>query len=53
MLVLLFQYIVSRGSDYVATIQIDNVQAKQAAGSAVKALSKGSINRGDVVMNNR
>ena len=48
-----FQYIVSRGAQYIATIQIDNVQAKQAAGSAVKSLSKGSINRGDVVMNNR
>ena len=48
-----FQYIVSRGADYVATIQISDVQAKQAAGTAVKALSKGSINRGDTVMNNR
>ena len=46
-----FQYIVSRGSEYVATIQINNVQAKQAAGYAIKSLSKGSINRGDKVMN--
>ena len=46
-----FQYIVSRGAEYVATIQINDVQAKQAAGSAVKALSKGGIQRGDSVMN--
>lgn len=45
-----YQYIVSRGSQYVATIQINNVQAKQSAGYAIKSLSKGSINRGDKVM---
>ena len=46
-----FQYIVSRGSDYIATIQITDVQAKQSAGRAIKSLSKGAINRGDKVMN--
>lgn len=46
-----FQYIVSRGSEYIATIQINNVQAKQSAGYAIKSLSKGGINRGDKVMN--
>jgi len=46
-----FQYIVSRGSEYIGTIQITDVQAKQAAGRAMKSLSKGAINRGDKVMN--
>ncbi len=46
-----FQYIVSRGSEYIATIQITDVQAKQSAGRAIKSLSKGAINRGDKVMN--
>ncbi|MDA1194985.1 MAG: hypothetical protein O2894_07340 [Planctomycetota bacterium] len=46
-----FQYIVSRGSEYIATIQVTDVQAKQSAGRAIKALSKGAINRGDKVMN--
>ncbi len=46
-----FQYIVSRGSEYIATIQITDVQAKKSAGRAIKSLSKGSVNRGDKVMN--
>jgi chromosome segregation ATPase len=48
-----FQYIVSRGADYVATIQITDVQAKQAAGFALKDLSKGDIRKGDRAMNGR
>lgn len=48
-----FQYIVSRGDEYVGTIQIDDVQAKQAAGFAIKGMSKGDIRRGDRVMNGR
>ena len=46
-----FTYIVSRGGEYIATIQISDVQAKQAAGSAIKDISKGDIRRGDKVMN--
>jgi chromosome segregation ATPase len=46
-----FTYIVSRGGQYIATIQISDVQAKQAAGSAIKDISKGDIRRGDKVMN--
>ena len=46
-----FQYIVSRGSDYVGTIQIEDVQAKQASGKALRSLLKGKIQRGDAVMN--
>ena len=46
-----FQYVVSRGGQYIATIQITDVQAKQSAGRAIKSLSKGAINRGDKVMN--
>lgn len=48
-----FQYIVSRGDEYVGTIQIDNVQAKQAAGFAIKGMSKGEIRKGDRVINGR
>jgi len=45
-----FRYVVSRGRDYVATIVITDVQAKQSAGRAIKGLSKGPIMRGDHVM---
>jgi predicted RNase H-like nuclease (RuvC/YqgF family) len=45
-----FEYIVARGSEYVATIQITDVQAKKAAGRALKALSKGDIHLNDMVM---
>jgi chromosome segregation ATPase len=48
-----FQYIVSRGADYVATIQINDVQAKKSAGFAVKSLSKGPVNRNDKVSADR
>ena len=46
-----FTYIVSRGGEYIATIQIDDVQAKQSAGRAIKDISKSSVRRGDKVMN--
>jgi len=46
-----FTYIVSRGGQYIATIQIGNVQAKQSAGRALKDISKGDVHRGDKVMN--
>ena len=48
-----FQYVVSRGSEYIATIQINDVQAKKSAGYAVKGLSKGPINRNDKVTSGR
>jgi uncharacterized protein (DUF3084 family) len=48
-----FQYIVSRGDEYVATIQINDVQAKQAAGFALKGMSKGEVRRSDTVMSGR
>lgn len=48
-----FQYLISRGSGYVATIQIRDVQAKKAAGFAVKDMSKGKINLNDKVTSDR
>ena len=46
-----FQYVVSRGGEYIATIQINDVQAKQSAGFALKGYSKGEIRQGDRIMN--
>jgi chromosome segregation ATPase len=48
-----FQYIVSRGAEYIGTVQINDVQAKKSAGFAVKNLSKGNINRNDKVSADR
>ncbi len=48
-----FQYIVSRGSEYIATIQISDVQAKQSAGFALKGMSKGQVKQSDSVMSGR
>jgi hypothetical protein len=45
-----FKYTVSRGSQYVAMIEITDVQAKQAAGRSVKSLQKSAIQKGDRVM---
>ena len=45
-----FRYTVSRGSEYVAMIEITDVQAKQSAGRAIKGLQKAPIQRGDRVM---
>ncbi len=46
-----FTYIVSRGGEYIATVQITDVQAKQSAGRALKDISKGDVRRGDKAMN--
>jgi chromosome segregation ATPase len=48
-----YQYIVARGSKYIATIQIDDVQAKQSSGFALKDLSKGQAQAGDTVVSGR
>ena len=48
-----FQYTVSRGDEYVATIQIDNVQSKKSSGTAVRDLSKSDVQVGDSVMSGR
>lgn len=45
-----FRYVVSRGNQYVATINITDVQSKQSAARAIGALSKGKIRRGDTIM---
>ncbi len=42
-------YGVSRGSEYIGTLKITHVQAKQAAGSSVAELPRGDIRRGDRV----
>lgn len=47
-----FRYTVSRGDQYVATIQIREVQSKQAAGFSVKDIEKSGIQQGDVVISN-
>jgi chromosome segregation ATPase len=48
-----FQYTVSRGSEYVGTIQISDVQAKQSSGFALRGLSKTAIQRQDVVSSSK
>jgi predicted nucleic acid-binding Zn-ribbon protein len=48
-----FRYTLSRGTNYVATIQITNVQAKQAAGKVMSGMSKSAVAPGDDVMNAR
>lgn len=45
-----FQYVVSRGSEYIGTIQINDVQNKKAAGFALKGMRKSDIQRGDAAM---
>ena len=47
-----FRYTVSRGDDYVAVIQIREVQSKQSAGFSVKDIEKSAIQQGDVVSSN-
>jgi hypothetical protein len=44
-----FQYTISRGSQYVGTLQVDDVQAKQAAGYVLSGFRKMPVQRGDVV----
>ncbi len=46
-----FTYIVARDGQYVATLEIDDVQAKQSAGRLVPDLSKEAARRGDKVLN--
>jgi hypothetical protein len=46
-----FEYIVSRGSQYVATIKITDVQAKQSTAMVVKGMQKSPIQANDTVMN--
>jgi hypothetical protein len=46
-----YEYIVSRGSQYVATIKITDVQAKKATGSVVKGMQKSPVQANDTVMN--
>ena len=48
-----FQYTVSRGNEYVATIQIDNVQSKKSSGIAIRSMSKSDVQVGDRVMSGR
>ncbi len=45
-----FRYTVSRGSQYVTTLEITDVEAKQSAGRSVKDLQKSPIQKGDRVM---
>lgn len=45
-----FRYTVSRGNQFVATIEISTVQAKQAAGRVINNMRKGAIAPGDDVM---
>lgn len=46
-----FTYTVSRGAKFIGTIQIDDVQNKQSAGRAIRDLSAGEIQAGDVISN--
>ena len=45
-----FRYTVSRGSDYITTIEITDVQAKQSAGRSLRDLEKSPVRQGDRVM---
>lgn len=45
-----FRYTVSRGNQYVATIEITTVNAKQSAGRVVNNMRKGPVAPGDDVM---
>jgi len=48
-----YKYTVSRGNQYVATVQITNVQAKQAAGKVLTGMSKSPVQPGDDAMTSR
>ena len=45
-----YRYTVSRGSSFVAQIQITTVQTKQAAGKVMTGMSKGPVRAGDDLM---
>lgn len=46
-----FRYTVSRGSQYVATVEITDAQTKRSAGRSIKSLHKLDIQVSDQVMN--
>jgi hypothetical protein len=46
-----YDYIISRGSTYVASIKVTNVQAKQATAMVVKGMQKSPVQANDTVMN--
>ena len=46
-----YEYIVSRGNQYVATIKVTNVQAKQSTAMVVKGMQKSPVQANDTVMN--
>ena len=48
-----FTYMVSRGSNFVADIQIDDVQAKKSSGFVLRDRSSGDVQVGDRVQNAR
>lgn len=48
-----FKYTVSRGSSFVAQIQITNVQTKSAAGRVLNGLSKTPVRPGDDIRNSK
>lgn len=45
-----YEYIISRGSKYIATIKITDVQAKKSTGMVVAGMQSGPISNGDTVM---
>ncbi len=46
-----YRYTVARGREYIATIQIEDTQAKQSSGVIVRNMSKGDVQQGDSVIN--
>lgn len=48
-----FRYTVSRGAGFVATIEITNVNAKQASGRVLTGMSKSPVQPGDDIMTAR
>ena len=42
-----YRYTISRGSQYVAQIEITTAEAKQSAGRILKATQKGPVRPGD------
>jgi hypothetical protein len=46
-----FEYIVSRGNQYVATVKVTDAQAKKSTGMLVAGMQKSPVNAGDTVSN--
>ena len=46
-----FEYIISRGSQYVATVKVTDAQAKKSTGLLVAGMQKSPVNAGDTVTN--